>query len=300
MLYLKYIALLKAYNILRPLSLFSALRSNRHFFLNRILLPAFILLLSSSSIEASLSLTGKLNINNATSEELLLLPYIGEVRSKAISSHRERRGDFKKLASLLDVKGIGEKTYRQILPYVKLDGASDLAIVNDDSTLDPGIDSQHLESARSDVVLLGNSDLFDVLLDSIKKAEKSISVSMFVFKTSKYNSNRANIIMDALGKAAEKGVSVSIVMEKGGQENDSVTLDNKKTAQFLIKKGVEVRFDIPEKRTHTKAIVIDERYVFVGSHNFTHSALKYNNELSVKIDSIPLAAAVLSYINNIK
>lgn len=296
MLYLKFLALLKAYNILRPLSLFSALRSHRHSFLKRTLLSAFILLLSSSSVEASLSLTGKLNINNATSQELLLLPYIGEIRSKAISSHREMRGDFKKLSSLLDVKGIGEKTYRQILPYAKLNGASDLAIENDDSLLEPG----YIESVKSEVMLLGNSDLFDVLLDSIKKAEKSISVSMFVFKTSKYSSNRANIIMDALGRAAEKGISVSLVMEKGGKENDSVTLDNKKTAEYLIKKGVEVRFDIPEKRTHTKAIVIDDRYVFIGSHNFTHSALKYNNELSVKIDSIPLAGSVLSYINNIK
>ncbi len=123
---------------------------------------------------------------------------------------------------------------------------------------------------------------------------------MFVFKTSKYSSNRANIIMDALGSAAGRGLSVSLIMEKGGKENDSVTIENKKTAQILIKKGVDVRFDIPEKRTHTKAIVIDDRYVFIGSHNFTHSALKYNNELSVKIDSIPLAGAVLSYINNIK
>jgi competence ComEA-like helix-hairpin-helix protein len=257
------------------------------------LLPILLLFLSSSSVAASLSLTGKLNINNATTQELLLLPYIGEVRSKAIFSHRETRGVFEKLGSLLDVKGIGEKTYKQILPFIKLNGDSDLAIKNDASVLDFG----YLESVKSEVMLLGNADLFDVLLDSIKKAKKSISVSMFVFKTSQYSSNRANIVMNALGRAAEKGLSVSLLMDKGRKENDSVTLENKRTAENLIKKGVKVR---PEKTTHTKTIVIDDRYVFIGSHNFTHSALKYNNELSVKIDSTTLAGAVLSYINNIK
>ena len=296
MLYFKFLAFLKAYNILRSLSLFSGFKACFHGFLTTVLLSVFFLLLCSSSATASLSLTGKLNINNASRQELLLLPYIGEVRSKAISSHRETRGDFKKLSSLLDVKGIGEKTYKRILPYIKLNGDSDLAIINDGSPIKAG----HIETVKSEVMLLGNSDLFDVLLDSIKKAEKSISVSMFVFKTSKYSSNRANIIMNALGRAAEKGLDVSLVMEKGRKANDSVTLENKKTAQILIKKGVKVRFDIPEKRTHTKTIVIDDRYVFIGSHNFTHSALKYNNELSVKIDSTAFAGAVLSYINTIK
>ena len=296
MLYFKFLVFLKADNIFRPLSLFGGFKACLHGFLTTALLSVFFLLLFSSSAIASLSLTGKLNINNASRQELLLLPYIGEVRSKAISSHRETRGDFKKLSSLLDVKGIGEKTYKRILPYIKLNGDSDLAIKNDGPVLNAG----SIESVKSEVMLLGNSDFFDVLLDSIKKARKSISVSMFVFKTSKYSSNRANIIMNALGRAAEKGLSVSLVMEKGRKENDSVTIENKKTAENLIKKGVKVRFDIPEKRTHTKTIVIDDRYVFIGSHNFTHSALKYNNELSVKIDSNKFAGAVLSYINTIK
>lgn len=300
MLYLKLFSPLKAYNTLRTLSPFSALNSHRHPFLKKALLPTFLLLLSSSPVAASLSLTGKLNINSATVQELILLPYIGEVRSKAISSYRETRGEFKKESSLLDVKGIGEKTYKHILPYIKLNGDSDLSIENDGAILEAGQEPGYIESAESEVTLLGNSDLFDVLLDSIKKAKKSITVSMFVFKTSNYSSNRANIIMDALGSAAGRGLRVSLLMEKGGKENDFVTIENKKTAQILIKKGVNVRFDIPEKRTHTKAIVIDDRYVFIGSHNFTHSALKYNNELSVKIDSTTLAGAVLSYINNIK
>ncbi len=158
MLYLKLFSPLKAYNTLRTLSTFSALNAHRHPFLKKTLLLTLLLFLYSSPVAASLSLTGKLNINSATIEELILLPYIGEVRSKAISSHRKRRGEFKKESSLLDVKGIGEKTYKHILPYIKLNGDSNLSIKNDASVIEPG----YRESARSEVTLLGNSDLFDV------------------------------------------------------------------------------------------------------------------------------------------
>lgn len=297
MLYFKFLAFLKACSILRPLPLFNFAKVCLNGFIKALWLPVLLLLLFSSSSTASLSLTGKLNINKASQQELLLLPYIGDVRSKAIFSHRVAGGDFKDLSLLLDVKGIGEKTYNRILPYIKLKGDSDLAIKNDDAAVTR---AGHIREFKGAVTLLANSDLFDVLLDSIKKARKSILVSMFVFKTSKYSSNRANIIMTALGIAAEKGISVSLVLEKGRKESDSVTIQNKKTADWLEAKGAKVRFDLPKKTTHTKTIVIDGRYVFIGSHNFTHSALKYNNELSLMIDSTALAADVLSYINAIK
>jgi phosphatidylserine/phosphatidylglycerophosphate/cardiolipin synthase-like enzyme len=42
--------------------------------------------------------------------------------------------------------------------------------------------------------------------------------------------------------------------------------------------------------------VIDKRYIFLGSHNLTQGALKYNNELSVLIDSPEMAAEVRAYL----
>jgi phosphatidylserine/phosphatidylglycerophosphate/cardiolipin synthase-like enzyme len=63
--------------------------------------------------------------------------------------------------------------------------------------------------------------------------------------------------------------------------------------------GIKVRFDAPKTTTHVKALVIDGRYVYMGSHNLTQSALKYNNELSIMIDSAELAAEVTAYLNNL-
>ena len=48
-----------------------------------------------------------------------------------------------------------------------------------------------------------------------------------------------------------------------------------------------------------KTAVIDSRYVYIGSHNLTQSALQRNNELSVLIDSPEIAAEVKAYLDRI-
>jgi len=46
-------------------------------------------------------------------------------------------------------------------------------------------------------------------------------------------------------------------------------------------------------------MVIDRRYIYIGSHNLTQSALKYNKELSVLIDSPELAGEMTAYLNGL-
>jgi cardiolipin synthase len=46
-------------------------------------------------------------------------------------------------------------------------------------------------------------------------------------------------------------------------------------------------------------VVIDQRYLLLGSHNFTHSALRHNNEASVLIESPKLARQALAYLQRI-
>jgi phosphatidylserine/phosphatidylglycerophosphate/cardiolipin synthase-like enzyme len=105
--------------------------------------------------------------------------------------------------------------------------------------------------------------------------------------------------MAALGKAAGRGVRVSVFFERGKSDGDSVSVANKNSADRLAAMGVSVSFDSPERTTHTKVAVFDENTVIVGSHNFTHSALKYNNELSVKINSPAFSKKVLNYVEGL-
>ena len=67
-------------------------------------------------------LTGVVNINTATVEELQLLPGIGEARARAVIELRKRNGGFKSVDELTQVKGIGETALERLRPYVRTEG----------------------------------------------------------------------------------------------------------------------------------------------------------------------------------
>jgi competence protein ComEA len=67
-------------------------------------------------------LTGVVNLNTATPEQLQLLPGVGEARAVAIVQIRKDRGGFKQVEDLLAVKGIGETMLERMRPFVTLTG----------------------------------------------------------------------------------------------------------------------------------------------------------------------------------
>ncbi len=76
--------------------------------------------LSDSSPERSsgLDLASLININSASQSELESLPNIGPVTAQKIIEYRETNGVFKTIEALMNVPGIGEKTFDQIKDLV--------------------------------------------------------------------------------------------------------------------------------------------------------------------------------------
>jgi len=60
------------------------------------------------------------NINTATQEELEALPFIGPAKARAIIEYRKQHGLFKTTDELLEVKGIGEKTFDAIKELITI------------------------------------------------------------------------------------------------------------------------------------------------------------------------------------
>lgn len=79
---------------------------------------------ATSNEQERQSVVFPIDINRATSEELILLPGIGPVKADAIIRERERVGAFSRISDILRVSGIGEKTLEGIVYFITL-GESD-------------------------------------------------------------------------------------------------------------------------------------------------------------------------------
>lgn len=66
--------------------------------------------------EASVSFP--LNLNTCTAEELMTISGIGEVKASAIIEYREYLGGYTSVEQIKNIKGIGDKVYEKISPYL--------------------------------------------------------------------------------------------------------------------------------------------------------------------------------------
>lgn len=68
----------------------------------------------------------KVNVNTADAAQLALLPRVGPSIAQRIVEYRKQNGPFKKAEDLMLVRGIGEKTYDLLKPYVATSGETTL------------------------------------------------------------------------------------------------------------------------------------------------------------------------------
>lgn len=71
-------------------------------------------------------LAGKLNLNTATEEQLMLLPTVGPAKAERIVAWRKKNGGFKRTADLRRVKGFGYKTFKRLEPFLDIKGDTTL------------------------------------------------------------------------------------------------------------------------------------------------------------------------------
>ncbi len=64
--------------------------------------------------------TSKININNASKDELTKLPGIGDKMADVILDYKKKHS-FKKIEDFMKIKGIGKKKFAKIEPFIKVE-----------------------------------------------------------------------------------------------------------------------------------------------------------------------------------
>lgn len=64
-----------------------------------------------------------INLNTATATELMQLPHIGQKTAERIVLFRKEHGAFRRPEELLNVKGVGEKSFAQLKPFLTVASA---------------------------------------------------------------------------------------------------------------------------------------------------------------------------------
>ena len=244
--------------------------------------------------EKSGAITGKININTATKEELQELPFIGASKAQSILNYRKKNGPFTNLAELKELSSIGDSTFQAIEPYLMTSGLNTLEAEKSPEAKSFQVFPK-VQTSPGQIIMLPDGAYYPTIMSYIQQARKDITIAMFIFKTTSSPKNKPSLLLNELIAASKRGVNVSVTLDKSNYD-EGINLENGKVAKKLRKNHIKVRLDSDKKTSHAKIIIIDNRFCFVGSHNFTHSAMAYNNEYTLLVDSKPLAQELMRYV----
>ena len=152
---------------------------------------------------------------------------------------------------------------------------------------------------QSELIL--NDEYFQVVHREIQNAKESIYLIAYLFLLYDYQEAYSNRLLEDIIEAHERGVDVHVILEYPKPEYmEEEAPANQKVYEKLKAAGIDVRFDKPERTTHSKVLIIDEETIIAGSHNYSFNGLKYNNETSLLLKDREKAERLIRYFRQIQ
>ncbi|SCH49664.1 Cardiolipin synthase [uncultured Clostridium sp.] len=196
---------------------------------------------------------------------LTLLPYIGFILFLLIGRKIKKSDIFIMKKSKMEFF----KTYTDQLDQMRI--SNDSIKNSSNYEIIRAIESMEYSPYRNNnevELFFDGKELFNEILDSLRKAEKSINIQFYIFKDDEIGSQ----ILKILKEKAKSGVEVRLLYDSVGSRSltnkklKSVIDAGVKTGEFFpaILKLVNLNMNF---RNHRKIIVIDNKIGFVGGFN---------------------------------
>lgn len=152
----------------------------------------------------------------------------------------------------------------------------------------------------------GVTDLSDrkyeqTLIQLLDNAKEAIVISMYSINPGTGEKNPVKLLLNDLLEARKRGVSVTMYLNTRfmGTEETEESFIESLAFKELKDAGCTIYLMPSSRRLHDKLIIIDNRYVVVGSTNWSNSALRRNFESNTLIDSPLHAQEKLKHLENV-
>lgn len=122
----------------------------------------------------------------------------------------------------------------------------------------------------------------------IDQAKKTIDIIVFDWRWySQDPSNPAQIFNQTILRAVRRGVVVRVITNIA------------EVLAILKQQGCHVKKPSTEKLIHPKVMIIDDKTIILGSHNYTQSAFTTNFEVSIEFDDELCVSELKTFFNNL-
>jgi competence protein ComEA len=79
--------------------------------------------LAQDTAKRPVTTAAMINLNTASVTQLETLPGVGKATAERIVEYREKNGAFKKIEDLMNVRGVGEKSFLKLKPLITVSAA---------------------------------------------------------------------------------------------------------------------------------------------------------------------------------
>ena len=146
----------------------------------------------------------------------------------------------------------------------------------------------------------GERNFVQAALTRINSAKERVWVMLYVLRREDSGSGPVSQLVEALAEAQGRGVDVRVVLDQSKRwQSTEIEGKNEPAAAWLRDLDITVIIDDLKRRTHAKTLLIDDKWVIIGSHNWTMSALAHNVELSVMVEDAAIAQQVAAEFRQI-